>query len=159
MAYGVNDLQVSGGPDWLSSDRYTIEAKADSATQQQLPKLAGPQERLVGQHMVQALLADRFGLKIHQEMKEIPILALVPAKSGPKLHEAVTGDTYPNGLHDRDGHGRAGMMRMFSGKIVAQGVPLDNLASQLTEQLHQIVQNKTGLKENFDFTLEWTPRI
>jgi uncharacterized protein (TIGR03435 family) len=157
MAYGVSDLEVAGGPDWLTSDRYTIEAKADSTTQEQLPKLAGPQERLVGQHMVQTLLADRFGLKMHQETKEIPILALIPAKSGPKLHEAVAGDTYPNGLHDRDGHGHAGMMRFTDGKLTAQGVPLDNLASQLTEQLHQIVQNKTGLKGNYDFALEWTP--
>jgi uncharacterized protein (TIGR03435 family) len=49
------------------------------------------------------------------------------------------------------------MMRFSNGKLTAQGVPLDNLASQLTEQLHRIVQNKTGLKGNYDFTLEWMP--
>ena len=157
MAYGIDDLQVSGGPDWLTSDRYTIEAKADSATQQELPKLAGPQMRLVGQHLVQGLLAERFNLKMHSDRKEIQILALVPTMSGPKLHESTPGDTYANGLKDRDGHGHAGMMRFDGGKITAQGVPLDNLASQLTEQLHQIVQNKTELKGNFDFSLEWTP--
>jgi uncharacterized protein (TIGR03435 family) len=69
----------------------------------------------------------------------------------------VPGDTYANGLKDRDGQGHAGMMRFSDGKLTAQGVPLDNLASQLTEQLHQIVQNKTGLKGNYDFVLEWAP--
>jgi uncharacterized protein (TIGR03435 family) len=156
MAYGVDDLQVSGGPDWLTSDRYTIEAKADSTTQQELPKLAGPQMRLVGQHMVQGLLADRFQLKMHPDSKEIQILALVSSKGGPKVHESTPGDTYPNGLKDRDGHAHARMMQFDGSKVTAQGVPLDNLASLLTEQLHQIVQNKTGLKGNFDFTLEWT---
>jgi uncharacterized protein (TIGR03435 family) len=49
------------------------------------------------------------------------------------------------------------MMRFMNGKVTAQGVTLDALATQLTEQLHQIVQNKTGLNGNYDFTLEWTP--
>jgi len=156
-AYGVSDIEVVGGPEWLTSDRYTIEAKADSVTQVQLPKLSGPEMRLVGQQMVKGLLADRFKLKMHEETKEIQILAIVPAKNGPKLHESVPGDTYANGLKDRDGQGHAGMMRFNDGKLTAQGVPLDNLASQLTEQLHQIVRNKTGLKGSYDFVLEWTP--
>lgn len=157
MAYDVDDLQVSGGPDWLTLDRYTIEAKADSAGQEAIQKLSGPQVRLVAQRMVQELLADRFKLKMHQGTKELPVLALVVAKNGPRLHESVPGDTYENGLKDRDGHGHQGMMRFNNGRLIVQGVPLDRVVAQLTEQLHQIVQNKTGLKGNYDFTLEWTP--
>jgi uncharacterized protein (TIGR03435 family) len=156
-AYGVSDIEVVGGPEWLTSDRYTIEAKADSATQEQIQKLSGPQMRLVGQQMVKGLLADRFKLKMHEETKEIQILAIVPARNGPKLHASMPGDSYANGLKDRDGQGHAGMMRFNGEKLTAQGVPLDNLASLLSEQLHQIVQNKTGLKGNYDFVLEWTP--
>src|ERR1039457_6919582 len=141
-------MEVVGGPEWLTSDRYTIEAKADSATQEQIQKLSGPQMRLVGQQMVKGLLADRFKLKMHEETKEIQILAIVPARNGPKLHASMPGDSYANGLKDRDGQGHAGMMRFNGEKLTAQGVPLDNLASLLSEQLHQIVQNKTGLKGN-----------
>ena len=159
MAYNVDDLQVSGGPDWLKEDRYTIEAKTDAAGQEAIKNLSGPRERLVGQRMVQELLADRFKLKIHQETKEMPVLALLVAKAGPKVHESVPGDTYENGLKDRDGHGHQGMMRFNNGKLVVQGVPLDRVTAQLTEQLHQIVQNKTGLKGNYDFTLQWTPEV
>lgn len=86
----------------------------------------------------------------------MPILGLVVAKNGPKLHEATAGDTYANGLKDGYGQGHAGMMRFMNGKVIAQGVTLDALAAQLTEQLHQIVQNKTELKGKYDFTLEWT---
>jgi uncharacterized protein (TIGR03435 family) len=157
MAFGVDELQVSGGPEWLSTDRYTIVAKADAATQEQLPRLAGPQERLVGQRMVQALLADRFKLTVHHESKELSILALVVAKSGSKLQASTPGDTYANGLKDRDGKGHAGMMRMGDGKITAQGISMDGLVKQLTGQMHQIVQDKTGLAGMFDFTLSWTP--
>ena len=157
MAYGVDEMQVTGGPDWLNQDRFSMEARADGATQEALPKLSGPEQKVVGQRMMQALMADRFKLTIRQETKEVPILALVVAKSGLKMQEAKAGDTYANGLKDRDGHGHAGMMRFTGGSVTAQGVPLDNLASLLTEQLHQMVQNKTGLSGKYDFTLQWTP--
>jgi uncharacterized protein (TIGR03435 family) len=157
LANDVEDFQVSGAADWFSSDRYTIEAKADTATQAELPKVAPDQQKQIGQHMMQLLLADRLKLQMHEENKEFPILALVVAKSGLKLHESTPGDTYPNGLKDRNGSGHAGMMRFSNGKVTAQGVPLDKLANQLTEALHQIVQNKTGLKGKYDFTLDWTP--
>jgi len=157
MAFGVDELQVSGGPDWLTADRYSIVAKADAATQEQLPKLAGPEERIVGQRMVQALLADRFKLTAHHESKQLPILALVVAKSGPKLQASTPGDTYVNGLKDRDGKGHPGMMRMGDGKITAQGISMDGLTKQLIRQLHLIVQDKTGLAGVYDFTLTWTP--
>ena len=134
-----------------------MEARADSVTQEQLGKLTGPEQRVVGQRMMQALMADRFKLTVRQETKEVPILALVVAKSGLKMQEAKPGDTYANGLKDRDGQGHAGMMRFSGGSVTAQGVPLDNLASLLPQQLHQMVQNKTGLNGKYDFTLQWTP--
>jgi uncharacterized protein (TIGR03435 family) len=153
----VDEIQVTGGPDWLNQDRFSMEARADSVTQEQLGKLSGPEQKLVGQRMMQALMADRFKLTVRQETKEVPILALVVAKSGLKMQEAKPGDTYDHGLKDRNGQGHAGMMRFTSGSVTAQGVPLDNLASLLTEQLHQMVQNKTGLSGKYDFTLQWTP--
>lgn len=157
LAYGVDESQVIGGPGWLASDRYTLEAKADSTIQGQLPKLNNAQRKLLAQHMLQALFADRLKLTVHQETKEVPILALVVGKNGLKIHESTPGDTYPNGMKGPDGQGHGGMMRFDGGKITAQGISLDGLANLLTEQLHNMVQNKTGLKGNYDFSLEFAP--
>src|SRR5213083_2794819 len=74
-AYDVQDFQVSGGPDWINSDRYDIEAKAqDRASSQQIE---GP--------MLQSLLEDRFKLVVHREMKELPVYEMTVAKGGAKL--------------------------------------------------------------------------
>jgi uncharacterized protein (TIGR03435 family) len=50
-------------------------------------------------------------------------------------------------------------MRFSRGHLTGQGIKLDSLASLLSEQLNQIVQNKTGLAGNYDFTLEWSPEV
>lgn len=71
-------LPVSGGPAWIYSDRYLINAgaagKADEET------MEGP--------MLQALLEDRFKLKVHREAREVPVYALTVTKGGPKLQVA-----------------------------------------------------------------------
>jgi uncharacterized protein (TIGR03435 family) len=108
--------------------------------------------------MLQPLLADRFQLKVHTEVRDLPVLTLVIAKGGPKLHEAKPGDTYPNGLKDFNGQGGGpGMMLMRPGQLTGQGLPLSSLARVLTQQLGSTVQDKTGLTGKYDLTLQWTP--
>ena len=81
--YRFNPLrdQVAGGPGWLDSDFYDIAAKAegDASTAQ----MTGP--------AMQALLEDRFRLKIHREAKEVAVYELTVGKSGPKLQVAREG--------------------------------------------------------------------
>lgn len=154
-AYGVNDDQISGAPGWTSSARFDIDARVDSADVAALKDLTFDQRK----QMICALLADRFGLKVHQETKDLPVYALVVAKGGLKIHEAKPGDTYPNGLKGPDGqHGGAGMI-MFnaSGQLTAQGVPLSNLTRVLSQQTGHTVIDKTGLAGNYDFTLQMPP--
>ena len=105
QAYGVDENQIIGAPKWLSSERYDIDAKVSSSDTDALRDLSPDQRRL----MLQPLLAERFQLKVHRETRELPVLALVIEKGGPKLHEAKPGDTYPNGIKGFDGHteGRA----------------------------------------------------
>src|SRR5690242_12062642 len=103
VAYGVEDNQISGGPSWFNSDHSDINAKMDSGAADALHKLNEDQGRLVRQHMLQALLGDRFKLTVRHETKELSVYALIAAKSGPKLHEAKPGDTYPNGIKGLDG--------------------------------------------------------
>src|SRR5580658_4777821 len=87
VAYGVERFQISGGPSWLPSERFDIEAKMDAATADALEKLSPDQRVLTQQQMLQALLADRFQLTVHRETKELTIYTLVIAKGGPKLQE------------------------------------------------------------------------
>jgi uncharacterized protein (TIGR03435 family) len=83
--------------------------------------------------------------------------ALVVAKNGPKFQEAKVDATYPNGIKGPDGVARGGMMRMSSGELTAQGIPIANLVGTLSRQLGRKVVDKTGLTGNYDFTLHWTP--
>jgi uncharacterized protein (TIGR03435 family) len=108
--------------------------------------------------MFQSFLRDRFQLKVHREPKELPVLALVVAKGGPKLQQARAGDTYPDGIKGPDGKpaGHAGMMMWGPGRLTGQGIPVANLVPPLTQQLGRIVQDKTGLTGMYDIELHWT---
>lgn len=156
-AYRVNPQQISGAADWLTSERYDIEAKMDPATADELSKLSEDQRIAARQRMLQVFLAERFKLKVHQETKELPIYALIVAKNGPKLREAKPGDTYANGIKGPDGKSGAGMM--FGGRegFTAQAVPIANLVRHLSLQLGRTVIDKTGLAGKYDFTLKWAP--
>ena len=157
LAYDVRDIQVSGGPSWIDSERYDIEAKEPDSVVEELPKLPSDQRGEQLHLLVQSLLADRFKLKLRHESKELPVYALVIAKNGPKLQESKPGDTYPNGMKGPDGRGQAGMMRTGPGELTGQGLPTESLARLLSQQLGRTVLDQTGLKGNYDFTLKWTP--
>src|SRR5215471_17926969 len=81
-SYGLPAFQISGGPGWLDSDRFDIEAKPEgSATQQDVMQ------------MLQILLAERFKFAVHRETKEVAVYALVLVRSGPKLREVKEDET------------------------------------------------------------------
>jgi bla regulator protein blaR1 len=153
QAYRVEDKQILGAPSWLGSERYDIEAKVSSADTDALRDLSPDQRSL----MLLPLLADRFQLKVHTEVRDLPVLALVVAKGGPKLREAKPGDTYPNGIKGFDGQGGAGLMHMGPGQLTAQGLPMSSVARLLSQQLGLMVQDETGLTGKYDFTLQWSP--
>ena len=155
QAYGIEDDQIIGAPDWVHTQRFDIEAKVDGVDEATLDKLSEDENKL----MFQSFLKDRFALQIHREMKELPVLELVVAKGGPKLKEAKPGDTYPDGLKGPDGKpaGRAGMMRSGRGQLTGQGISIASLVPPLTRQLGRTVVDKTGLTGQYDVELRWTP--
>ena len=75
-AYGVDPDTVVGGPSWLESDRFDVTAKAPPATSAETVNL-----------MLQELLADRFKLVVHKDMKPMPGFVLTVGKGKPKLKE------------------------------------------------------------------------
>ena len=85
-AYGVGPHQISGGPDWVQSDRFEILAKADQPVDDDDVLMA----------MLRGLLADRFKLALHRETKTMPAFVLEVAKKGPKLERAEAGEAGTN---------------------------------------------------------------
>jgi bla regulator protein BlaR1 len=132
-AYGIKDFQLTGGPGWIGSETYDIEAKSDIKT--------GDREFPV---MTQTLLADRFQLKFHRETRELPVYSLVLAKNGPKLAPAPEAED-----KSTRGNGR-GELTIKNGKVA-------NLASALSNILGRTVVDNTGLTGSYDLTLKWTP--
>jgi len=156
-AYGVEDNQIIGGDKWLDSDLFEIHAKMDQATVDALGKLGPKDAWAQRQKMIQALLADRFKLKLHRETRDLPVYALIVAKGGPKLQEAKDGDTYPNGIKAPNGKSSKGMMRMGPGELTCQAIPMENMASMLSNLTGRHVVDKTGLTGKYDLTLKWSP--
>ena len=86
---------IKGSPAWSASDRYTIVAEADGT----------PDEAVTRGPMLQALLEDRFKLRVHSESGEIPVYELTVANGGPKLKPAKEGSciAWDNALPRRRG--------------------------------------------------------
>jgi uncharacterized protein (TIGR03435 family) len=77
QAFGqLQDFQLVGGPDWINSDRFDIEAKLEGG---------GPMSPQVIQSVLRQILEERFSLKVHRETRELPIYALVLARSDGRL--------------------------------------------------------------------------
>jgi uncharacterized protein (TIGR03435 family) len=171
-------MQIFGGPSWMESDRYDVQAKADCH--------GGtiPREQL--QLMVQSLLEERFKLKAHLETRELPIYNLVAAKDGPKIKrsadqtpvtpafrppspcEAASGAAPPpfpppgrgNPFAPGSPVPRGAFMMMMSSSsmtVRAGAAPFPTLVRMLQQQLGRMVVDKTGLEGLFDFELTFSP--
>jgi uncharacterized protein (TIGR03435 family) len=143
---------VRGGPSWIDSDLYRIEAKTEGDPGNEM--MLGP--------MMKALLENRFRLKIHRETREIPVYALSVASGGPKLRAAQNGSCVPV---DRDhpftppAEGQP-MPRVCGGVqgtndgLETYGQTMAGLCLQLAGRLDREVIDKTGITGMFDIHLE-----
>jgi uncharacterized protein (TIGR03435 family) len=152
MAYGFG-TPISGGPDWLSSSYFSVQAKSDAATDERLAKLPDDQARLEKLHMIQTLLVERMGLKGHWETKETSVYALVIAKNGPKLNEVKADPDHPvsanAGADVKASGSRQGI------QFIADGSSTKAIAAMLVSQLNIPVVDKTGLTGAYKFTLQF----
>jgi uncharacterized protein (TIGR03435 family) len=146
-AYGVPEPRILGGPKWLNSERFDIEAKMDSVAADRLRTLGREQRKLQTQGIFQQLLADRFKMRIHWETRDLPVYALVVAKKGPILHS----------WKESDGSGTSAS----NGQLGATGATMAEIASALTQdlskELGRVVIDKTGIDGRYNITLKWTP--
>jgi uncharacterized protein (TIGR03435 family) len=135
MAYNVQSFQLAGGPAWLRSRRFDVDAKA--------PAGAAKGQTWV---MLQTLLADRFQLTVHRETRELAIFNLVVAKGGPKIQPAHRA---PGPADD--------FVQTFPGRMKALMVGMPGLALALSGVLGHQVVDRTNLEGKYDFQLEFAP--
>ncbi len=140
IANGLQVHQVSGGPDWASSEGFDVEAKAGS----------NAADRELMTQMLQTLLADRFKLTLHHETRDSTVYALVVGKDGPKI-KLSTDQTPGVAL------GPNGRINIGTGSVVGTAIPLPLFTGLLGQQLGRIVRNDTGMAGRYDIDLRWTP--
>ena len=141
MAYRVQDSQLSGGPDWLNTQKFDIDAKLNQSVANEILKQTKNQKSFDDQIALKALLSQYFKLAMHPENRNLPVYDLVVAEGGPKLQESKE----PRMIH------------LEPGELTSSGIPIRLLADELSQRLGQTVVDKTGLKSNYAFTLRWTP--
>lgn len=147
-AYHLSPYQLSGGPGWLDSDMFDLEAKAD-------PPVDESQLRL----MLQAMLSRRFQLVAHHESREVPVYALTVGKNGVKPHEIKEGDPRPSQPE-----------KFVSSAAALPGTPAPTLLFRTINQfaaasesnplasIGRPVIDKTGLQGRYFFTFSWDPK-
>jgi len=140
IAYGLQPFQISGGPGWVDSDRFDVEARLEDA------KSNSGQEGL----MMQSLLANRFKLVLHKDAGESSVYALVVGENGLKIR--ASADQTPGA-----GMSPLGTMRIGATSLVGTGVPLGLFASLLGTRLGQTVVDQTNLAGRYDIDLRWSP--
>lgn len=161
FAYGVDPHQIVGVPKWPWPTLFMIEAKSDSEADAKMAALTKEQQLAEQQHMLQALLEQRFKLKTHWGAKEGDVYHLVVAKGGPKL--GADGSLPPS----------AGVVKMFGDHpvpplyqkndgqgydFIAHGCSMEQWVAMLTMQFGRPVTDKTGLTGKYDFVLKYKGR-
>jgi uncharacterized protein (TIGR03435 family) len=165
FAYELQPFQLSGGPDWINSQRFDITATTGGQS--------GPP--LVRQ-MLQSLLAERFNLVVHTETKDMAIYEMVVARSDRRLGEKMRGSgpdcaplTMPAGMQQpppapagaargTPPPGAPGCPTIFgNGFLSARRTSMEQLARNLSRTVRRIVVDKTNLSGFYDIDLEFMP--
>jgi uncharacterized protein (TIGR03435 family) len=151
QAYGMRRDQVVGLPDEIFT--YDVLAKANQVAEANIAKLAPKQQQLEQHHMLQEMLADRFGLKVHSESRTARSYDLVVGRRGPMMNPAAGEETDLNGKRFAAlSQGNEGAEASF---VVAHSAGMDEFASLLSGQCNRTVFDKTGLTGKYDFDLHY----
>ncbi len=152
----VFQAPISGGPAWIDSDRYTVDAK--SAEPVNVEMMKGP--------MMRSLLEERFSLRIQWETKQRDLFELIVARTGPKLQRAKEAGCVVN---DRNhplptpASGEAapvlcGVLRAnLRGGFDIAGVTMADLCRQLSAYTDREILDKTGIAGVFDVHVDLNP--
>ena len=160
LAYGISnadaDTRVIGGPEWLGRARFDVNARAAAA---QEPSAFPP--------MVKTLLAERFRLQVHEEVRDVQAFALVRAREGNVLGPQLRRSDVDCDARRAAAKGGAPLPqpasgpvctgRTIPGTITATALSLGSLAGGLTRFVGRTVIDATGLAGYYDYELRWSP--
>ncbi|HUB78062.1 MAG TPA: TIGR03435 family protein [Bryobacteraceae bacterium] len=135
LMYKMADGQVVGGPSWMNSELWDVDAKAERPSS--LDQL---------HEMYQNMLVDRFQLKFHMDTREERAYVMTVDKGGTKMKKNLSPEPFDFPLKPG---GR--------GQLVAQHLDMKYLCWFLGQQLQSPLVNQTGLDGFYDFTLELPP--
>jgi uncharacterized protein (TIGR03435 family) len=142
MGWDVRSFQVTGGPGWLESEKYNVEAKPAIVVDMFAPGGGGINKVRL---MIQALLAERFELTLHRETKEMSVCFLRVARNGVRLER--TGE----------GVGPKTSMNDGKGRLNATQIDMGMLARELGSVMGVAVIDQTALQGASDIKLIWDP--
>lgn len=160
-AYGVDQSQIMGTPKWPWPTLFAINAKSDSQQDAKLATLTKEQQLAEQQHMLQALLEERFNLKTHWEKKEGDVYDLVVAKGGSKLSTQGLMPPSEGELKDFGDRPIPALYQKNDGEgydFIAHGCSMDQWVEMLTAQFGRPVIDRTGLTGKYDFVLKYKGR-
>ena len=170
-AYQLSDFQVLDVPEWAASERFDIEALTKQADGGPLTLGAGgppPQLFL----MLRSLLAERFKLAAHTEMREMPVYSLVLARKEKSLGPAIAPTTIdcaalaaaaianPSAPPRPSRPGQPPKCGMFgaTGRFEGWAATMSEFGQMLSQMMGRTVIDQTGLVQRFDFKLTFTPQ-
>jgi uncharacterized protein (TIGR03435 family) len=138
FAYGIHPKQLVNAPAWVTTDKFDLAGT---------PDIEGAPNDSQWKLMLQKMLADRFGLKFHNDTRDLSAYALTVAKTGPKL-EKSQGD--PNGL--------PGLWFSQLGNLHVTNATMTDFTHLMQEAvLDRPVVDQTNLQGRWNFNLKWTP--
>jgi bla regulator protein blaR1 len=156
-AYEIQDDQLAGGPAWINADAFDIDAKVGRPTDGSA-RIAPETLRL----MMRTLLADRFKLVMHNEVRELPVYALVLARRnrtlGPQLRKGridclaleKRGEPPPPEAEKECGG------QLNPGRLILNGFPISLVAENLSTWAGRMVLDRTGLEGPYNLELHWS---
>jgi uncharacterized protein (TIGR03435 family) len=166
FAYQLASYQLVGGPGWLTTDRYDLNAKMETADA--APAVPGANAPSPMQLALRGLLEERFKLKVHRETREMDIYALVMAKPGggpgPNL-KPTTQDCAAVAAAARRGEAPPPTppgqvlcgIQGGPGRLRFGGLPAVSLAQAFAGPAGRMVVDRTGLTGSWDFELNYAP--
>ncbi len=149
----VRCTRLTGGPEWIHSDSFEIEAKIPAGTPDYTPAQFSNGNAPQLQAMLQALVADRFKLQVHHLTKELPIYTLTVAKGGVKAKPAegterqqfMFGPASPADTSDS------------AIQAIVRNCSVGRITAMLGNILGRPVIDRTGLQGAFNFDLQYEP--
>ncbi len=159
FVFGLKDFQLVGGPDWANSKQYDIDAKVEDSLAKRMQTMSRPERQQQQRMMLRSLLVERFKVSVSRVTKIEPEYALVVAKGGPKLTPTTWVAPAPGTPGVQALPGKGPHLLLNNGNISAVAQPVSGLADLLAfmpEMEGHLVVDQTGIKGNYDYTVQFS---